>query len=70
VGLPFTDLQPCEQSPRHNLEVGDEVVILEGKHAETFAIITDIRADGVWLKSGDRKKRLAKPYWPHQLAKA
>ncbi|WP_099070711.1 DnaB-like helicase N-terminal domain-containing protein [Nostoc linckia] len=70
TGLPFTDLRCCEQSPRHNLEVGDEVVILVGKHAETFATITDIRADGVWLKSGDRKKRLAKPYWPHQLAKA
>ncbi len=69
-GLEFTDLQCCEQSPRHDLKVGDEVVILVGKHAETFATITDIRADGIWLKSGDRKKRLAKAYWPHQLAKA
>ncbi|MBC1235661.1 DnaB-like helicase N-terminal domain-containing protein [Nostoc sp. 2RC] len=70
LGLRFTDLQCCEQSPRHDFEVGDEVVILVGKHAESFATITDIRSDGIWLKSGDRKKRLAKPYWPHQLAKA
>lgn len=68
-GLEFTDLQCCEQSPRHGFKVGDEVVILVGKHAESFATITDIRADGIWLKSGDRKKRLAKAYWPHQLAK-
>ncbi len=70
VGLRFTDLQSCEKSPRHDLKVGDKVVILVGKHNETFATIIDIRADGIWLKSDDRKKRLAKAFWPHQLAKA
>ncbi|MHC5931779.1 AAA family ATPase, partial [Nostoc sp.] len=68
--LQFTDLQFCDKSPRHDLSVGDRVVILVGKLKETFATITDIRADGIWLKSDDRKKRLTKPYWPHQLAKA
>ncbi|MEH2070542.1 MAG: DnaB-like helicase N-terminal domain-containing protein [Nostoc sp.] len=68
--LEFRDLQCCEQSPRHDFKVGDMVVILTGKLKETFATITDIRADGIWLKSEDRKKRLAKPFWPHQLAKA
>ncbi|MFN6499791.1 MAG: DnaB-like helicase N-terminal domain-containing protein [Nostoc sp. DedQUE01] len=69
MGLPFTDLQCCEKSPRHDLSVGDKVCILIGKNEETFATITDIRADGIWLKSEDRKKRLARAYWPHQLAK-
>ena len=68
--LTFTDLQCCEQSPRSNLTVGDRVVILVGKNKETFATITTIRTDGIWLKSDDRKKRLAKAYFPHQLAKA
>ncbi|MCC5597964.1 DnaB-like helicase N-terminal domain-containing protein [Nostoc favosum] len=68
--LPFTDLQSCQQSPKHNFYVGDQVVILVGKLIETFATITDIRSDGIWLKSDDRKKRLARPYFPHQLVKA
>ncbi|MEH2071619.1 MAG: AAA family ATPase [Nostoc sp.] len=68
--LEFRDLQCCEQSPRHDFNVGDMVVILTGKLKQTFATITDIRADGIWLKSSDRKKTLRKPYWPHQLAKA
>ncbi|MDZ7966879.1 MAG: AAA family ATPase [Nostoc sp. DedSLP03] len=68
--LPFTDLLTCEQSPRHAFSAGDKVVILEGKQKNSFATITTIRADGIWLKSDDRKKRLAKPYFPHQLAKA
>ncbi|MEH1790314.1 MAG: hypothetical protein V7L23_33315 [Nostoc sp.] len=68
--LQFTDLQCCDKSPRHDFSVGDRVVILVGKLNETFATITDIRSDGIWLKSDDRKKRLTKPYWPHQLAKA
>jgi replicative DNA helicase len=70
VSLPFTDLQCCEQSPKSDLSLGDKVVILEGKHKETFATITNIRADGIWLKCDDRKKRLAKAYLPHQLTKA
>jgi replicative DNA helicase len=69
VGIPFTDLRYCEQSPRSEFSVGDRVVILVGKHKETFATITTIRADGIWLKSDDRKKRLAKAYFPHQLVK-
>ncbi|MEH2031029.1 MAG: DnaB-like helicase N-terminal domain-containing protein [Nostoc sp.] len=68
--LPFTDLRSCEQSPRHTFSIGDKVVILEGKNKETFAIITTIRADGIWLKCDDRKKSLARPYFPHQLVKA
>ena len=68
--LTFTDLQCCEQSPRSDLSVGDKVVILVGKHKETFATITDIRVDGIWLKCDARKKRLARPYFPHQLVKA
>ncbi|MDZ8135133.1 MAG: AAA family ATPase [Nostoc sp. DedQUE04] len=68
--LTFTDLQCCEQSPRSEFSVGDKVVILVGKYKETFATITTIRADGIWLKSDDRKKRLAKAYFPHQLVKA
>ncbi|WP_445629277.1 DnaB-like helicase N-terminal domain-containing protein [Nostoc sp. DSM 114167] len=68
--LTFTDLQCCEQSPRSDFRIGDRVVILVGKNKETFATITTIRADGIWLKSDDRKKRLAKAYFPHQLAKA
>ncbi|MEH2050922.1 DnaB-like helicase N-terminal domain-containing protein [Nostoc sp.] len=70
VGLPFTDLQCLSQSPRSDLSVGDKVIILEGKHKETFATITTVRADGIWVKSDDRKKSLAKPYFPHQLVKA
>lgn len=70
ISLPFTDLQCCERSPRRDFSLGDRVVILAGKLNETFATITDIRADGIWLKSDDRKKRLAKPYFPHQLVKA
>ncbi|MDZ8070372.1 MAG: DnaB-like helicase N-terminal domain-containing protein [Nostoc sp. DedQUE08] len=70
ISLPFTDLQCCERSPRRDFSLGDRVVILAGKLNETFATITDIRSDGIWLKSDDRKKRLAKPYFPHQLVKA
>ncbi|MCC5620705.1 AAA family ATPase, partial [Nostoc sp. CHAB 5715] len=69
IGLPFTDLRCSEQSPRSDLSVGDKVVILEGKYQETFATITTIRADGIWLRCDDRKKRLARAYFPHQLAK-
>jgi replicative DNA helicase len=68
--LPFTDLRPCEQSPKHDFRAGDKVVILEGKHKETFATITIIRGDGIWLKSDDRRKPLASAYFPHQLVKA
>ncbi|MBD2243225.1 DnaB-like helicase N-terminal domain-containing protein [Nostoc sp. FACHB-888] len=67
--LTFTDLQCCEQSPRSDLSVGDKVVILVGKYKETFATITTIRTDGIWLKCDDRKKRLTRPYFPHQLVK-
>ena len=67
--LPFNDLLCCEQSPRHAFSIGDKVVILEGKHRETFAIITIIRDDGIWLKSDDRRKPLASAYFPHQLVK-
>lgn len=68
ISLPLTDLRCCERSPRHDLSVGDQVVILVGKHRETFATITTIREDGIWLK-GDRHKPLAKPYFPHQVVK-
>ncbi|WP_138504058.1 DnaB-like helicase N-terminal domain-containing protein [Nostoc sp. PA-18-2419] len=67
--LTFTDLQCLSQSPRSDLSVGDKVVILVGKHKETFATITTIRADGIWLKCDDRKKLLARAYFPHQLVK-
>ncbi|MHC5768943.1 MAG: DnaB-like helicase N-terminal domain-containing protein [Nostoc sp.] len=70
IGIPFTDLQCCEQSPRSNLMVGDKVVILVGKNKETFATITTIRADGIWLKCDDRKKSLTRAFFPHQLVKA
>ncbi|WP_375494400.1 DnaB-like helicase N-terminal domain-containing protein [uncultured Nostoc sp.] len=70
VGLPFTDLQCLSQSPRSDFSVGDKVIILEGKHKETFATITTIRADGIWVKSDDRKKSLARAFFPHQLVKA
>lgn len=68
--LPFTDLRPCEESPKHAFRAGDKVVILEGKHKETFATITIIRDDGIWLKSDDRRKSLPSAYFPHQLVKA
>ncbi|MCC5619776.1 hypothetical protein LC605_33135 [Nostoc sp. CHAB 5836] len=68
--LTFTDLQCLSQSPRSDFSVGDKVVILVGKHKETFATITTIRADGIWLKCDDRRKPLAKTFFPHQLAKA
>ncbi|RCJ34608.1 hypothetical protein A6769_22020 [Nostoc punctiforme NIES-2108] len=68
--LTFTDLQCCEQSPRSNFSVGDKVVILVGKYKETFATITTIRADGIWLKCDDRKKSLTRAFFPHQLVKA
>ncbi|MCL6754854.1 AAA family ATPase [Nostoc sp. CCCryo 231-06] len=67
--LPFADLRTCEHSPKHAFSAGDKVVILEGKHKETFATITIIRDDGIWLKSDDRKKPLARAYFPHQLIK-
>ena len=70
ISLSFTDLQCCQKSPKHNLVVGDMVVILVGKHKESFATITTIRADVIWLKSDDRKKSLTKAYLPHQLVKA
>ncbi|MBW4425328.1 MAG: AAA family ATPase [Nostoc desertorum CM1-VF14] len=69
LSLPFTDLQCCEQSPRSNLIVGDKVEIQEGKYKNTFATITDIRVDGIWLKCDDRRKPLARAYFPHQLVK-
>ncbi|AUB40463.1 Replicative DNA helicase [Nostoc flagelliforme CCNUN1] len=69
LSLPFTDLKYCEQSPKSNLNMGDKVVILEGKYKETFATITTIRADGIWLKCDDRRKPLARAYFPHQLGK-
>jgi hypothetical protein len=68
--LTFTDLQWCEQSPRSEFSVGDKVVILVGKHKETFATITTIRPDGIWLRCDDRRKPLARAFFPHQLAKA
>ncbi|RCJ37641.1 hypothetical protein A6769_12120 [Nostoc punctiforme NIES-2108] len=68
--LTFTDLQCCEQSPRSEFSVGDRVVVLVGKYKETFATITTIRADGIWLKCDDRRKPLTKAYFPHQLVKA
>jgi len=68
LSLPFADLQSCDKSPRHNLSVGDKVVILEGKHKETFATITTIRADGIWLKS-EQGKSLRRAFFPHQVFK-
>lgn len=68
LSLPFTDLQPCPESPKHDLAVGNEVVILVGKDAETFATITDIREDGIFLK-GYKGKLLGRAYYPHQLVK-
>ncbi|BBD64483.1 putative replicative DNA helicase [Nostoc commune NIES-4072] len=69
LSLRFTDLQYCEQSPRSDFNVGDKVEIQEGKYKETFATITTIRADGIWLKCDDRRKPLARAYFPHQLMK-
>lgn len=69
LSLRFTDLQCCEQSPRSDFNVGDKVEIQEGKYKETFATITTIRADGIWLKCDDRRKPLARAYFPHQLVK-
>ncbi|MDF5736795.1 MULTISPECIES: AAA family ATPase [unclassified Nostoc] len=68
--LKFNDLRCCEQSPRHDFSLGDKVVILVGKCKDTFATITTIRADGIWLKCDDGKKPLAKAFFPHQLVKA
>jgi hypothetical protein len=68
ISLPFADLKCCEESPRHDLKMRDEVVILTGKHKDTFATITSISANGVFLKS-DAQKRLHKAYFPHQLVK-
>ena len=69
IGLPFADLQCLSQSPKSDLIVGDKVVILSGKHEETLATITTIRADGIWLKCDDRRKPLTKAFFPHQVAK-
>ncbi|MEH1810892.1 MAG: VapE domain-containing protein [Nostoc sp.] len=65
--LSFNDLVACEDSPRHDLKVGDEVVVLVGKHKETFATIVSIGANGISVK--DDRKRHHKTYFPHQLVK-
>jgi predicted P-loop ATPase len=69
IGLPFTDLQSCQESPKHNFSVRDEVVILVGKRKDCFATITTIRADGIFLKA-DNGKAIAKAYFPHQIVNA
>ncbi|WGV23464.1 DnaB-like helicase N-terminal domain-containing protein [Halotia branconii] len=68
VTLPFLDLQSCPESPTYQLSVRDEVVILIGKHKETFATITTITNTGIYLKS-DSGKLLGKSYFPHQMVK-
>ncbi|MBN3924014.1 VapE domain-containing protein [Nostoc sp. NMS4] len=67
ITLPFNDLVWMEESPRHDLKVGDEVVVLVGKYKETFATITSIGANGISVK--DDRKRHHKAYFPHQLVK-
>lgn len=68
ISLPFSDLSTCPQSPKHELAIGNEVVILVGKHKETFATIMEITNDGIFLK-GSKGRLLGTVYYPHQLVR-
>jgi replicative DNA helicase len=66
--VPFKDLACCPKSPRSNLIVLDQVVILSGKHKEKFATITSINVDGIYLRT-EQGKSIPKMYLPHQVVK-
>ncbi|MBD2204946.1 AAA family ATPase [Calothrix sp. FACHB-1219] len=67
VTLNFADLRPCEESPKHNFSVTDQVVILCGKHQDKLAVISSIGSAGIFLNC--ERKLIKKAFFPHQLAK-